>query len=178
MNDTHKAMAHPKASNLSVQPPVEQTSAKSSIPPPGVIKRLPVRHMLDAAMARTTARKLAEQFGYDLIDQLRLAAATFELTQLLLTNADKGELVMLWYENTQGMGLKCYCCAEPPPIYLTDDKTSTQKPDFSRLKKLVDEFEYIEDPRRGDNASSKNGAPSRDGVAITVWLKHGTKLEI
>jgi hypothetical protein len=134
--------------------------------------------MLDAAMARTTARKLAEQLGYDLIDQLRLAAATFELAQLLLTNAGKGELVMLWYENSQGMGLKCYCCAEPSPIYLTGDKTSTQKPDFSRLKKLVDEFEYMENPHRGDSVPSFDGASLRNGVAITVWLKHGTKLEI
>ena len=146
--------------------PLAQNIAVTKMPPPGVIKRLSVRHQLDAAKARTTARKLAEQLGYDLIDQFRLAAATFELAQFLITWTGKGELFMLWYKHTQGMGLKCCCCAEPPAIYITDDKISAQKPDLSRLKKIVDEFEYIEDIQRGDS------------VVVTVWLKHSSQPEI
>jgi hypothetical protein len=149
----------------STQLPAEQICA-STIPSPGVIKRLPMRHMLDAAKARTITRKLAEQLGYDLIDQLRLAAATFELAQLLMTWAGKGELLLLWYENSQSMGLKCYCCAEPPAIYRTGDKKRAKKPNLSRLKKIVDELEYLEDPHRGN------------GVEVTVWLKHNAQEEI
>jgi len=164
MNDTNKNIAHPKTSNSSIRPPVEHTCA-DKIPPPGIIKRLPVRNILEAAIARTTARKLAEKLGYDLIDQLRLASATFELAQLLITCAGKGELVMLWYENRQEMGLKCCCRVEPPVGHITGDKRSTPKPDFSKLKKLVDEFAYIEDPQHGDS------------VLVTVWLKHNSQKE-
>lgn len=165
MNSTNKSMATNEASNLSTQLPVEHICV-NNMPPPGIIKRLPVRHMLDAARARTIARKLGEQLGYDLIDQLRLAAATFELAQLLMTGVGKGELSLLWYENTQGMGLKCYGCAKPPTVYITGDKRSTQKPDLSRLKKIVDELEHLEDPHSGDS------------VVVTIWLKHNSQEKI
>ena len=147
--------------------PLAQNIAVTKMPPPGVIKQLPVRHMLDVAKARTMVRRLAEQLGYELIDQLRLAAAAFELAQFLMTWTGKGELSILWYKNTQGMGLKCCgCCAEPSASYLTNDEKPAPKPDFSQLKKLVDEFEYFEDPRRGDS------------VVVIVWLKHGSQPEI
>jgi len=147
--------------------PLAQDIAVTKMPPSGVLERLPVRHMLDAARARATARKLAGQLGYDLIDQLRLAAATFELAQFLTTWTGKGELFILWYKNTQGMGLKCCgCCAEPPAIYLTNNEKPAPEPDFSKLKKIVDKFEYLEDPRRSGS------------VVVTVWLEHSSQPEI
>jgi len=127
-------------------------------PPSGILKRITVNNIVDAAAARTTTRKLAKKLDYDLVDQIRIAAIIFELANTLIICAGCGELLLLWYVDGEDRGVKCCCCLVPPKILLGGTKKPTP-PDFSKVKKLADEFEYLADPQQGDS------------VVVTVWRK-------
>ena len=61
-----------------------QVTAESTPPPvavvPGqVLVHLALENSLDAVIARTTVRKLAAEPGFDLVEQVRIATAVFEI---------------------------------------------------------------------------------------------------
>jgi serine/threonine-protein kinase RsbT len=128
---------------------------------PGEVERLPLRQPLDVAIARTTARKLAEEVGYSLIDQVRLSTAVFDLAEALVASAAEGELVILWREDDRRKGLQFFCHDQGrrvPSLTALLQKKHDQ-PDSSDLKALADEVEFIEDARYGH------------GITMTIWLE-------
>ncbi len=128
---------------------------------PGEVERLPLRQPLDVAIARTTARKLAEEVGYSLIDQVRLSTAVFDLAAAVIASAGEGELVILWRENDQRKGLQFFYHHQNrrvPSLTAFLQKEHDQ-PDSSGLKARADEVEFTKDARYGH------------GITMTIWLE-------
>jgi serine/threonine-protein kinase RsbT len=128
---------------------------------PGEVDRLPLRQPLDVAIARTTARKLAEEVGYSLIDQVRLSTAVFDLAEAIVTYGGAGELVISWHKDDRHQGLKFFCHDEGrhAPTLTAFLQQKYSQPDSSDLKALADEVEFSEDTQRGNC------------VTLIIWLE-------
>jgi serine/threonine-protein kinase RsbT len=131
---------------------------------PGEVERLPLHQPLDVAIARTSARKLAEDVGYSLIDQVRLSTVVFDLADIIITYAGEGEMIISWHEDGRRKGLKFFYHdqgrrAAPLTAFLQGKQTDAATPDLSTLKMLADEVEFIEDTQLGNC------------IAIIIWLE-------
>jgi serine/threonine-protein kinase RsbT len=133
---------------------------------PGVVKRLALHKPLDVAIARTTIRRLADELGYSLIDQVRLSTAIFEIADNIVDYAGKGEIIISWREDAQHKGLQLLCNDQgvhAPELTRFFQMGGSNENEY-RLnvltpKKLVDEFEFTEDPKDGNC------------IKMTVWLE-------
>jgi serine/threonine-protein kinase RsbT len=132
---------------------------------PGVIQRLSLSKPLDAAIARTTVRELATDLGYSLVDQVRLSTAIFEIADKIVTHAGQGEIVIYWREEAHCKGLQFFCndqglhTPQLAALLQTGGDETESKLNFLRLKQLVDEFKFTEDPKYGNC------------VTMAVWLE-------
>jgi len=121
----------------------------------GVVQRLALNKPFDVAMARTTVRKLADDVGYSLIDQIRVSTAIFEIADHIVSYAGQGEIVIYWHEDAQHKGLK-FCCTDQglhAPKLTKFFNNSLQGENGSSIlspRKLVDMFEFTEDPKHGN----------------------------
>ena len=122
----------------------------------GVVQRLILNKPFDVAIARTTVRKLADDVGYSLIDQIRLSTAIFEIADHIVSYAGQGEIVIYWHEDTQHKGLK-FCCNDQglhaPKLTNFFSRNNLQGENGSSVlspRKLVDTFEFTEDPKHGN----------------------------
>ncbi|MBN1217751.1 MAG: hypothetical protein JXM69_02390 [Anaerolineae bacterium] len=132
---------------------------------PGFVQRLPLKKPLDVAIARTTVRKLADELGYSLIDQVRLSTAIFEVTDNIVTHAGQGEIDIYWREDTQHRGLQFFCNDQglhASKLTTALYQHSLQPNGYASalsLKNLVDEFEFTEDYKDGNC------------VTMAIWLE-------
>jgi anti-sigma regulatory factor (Ser/Thr protein kinase) len=131
----------------------------------GIVKRLTLSQPLDVAIARTTVRNLTNDVGYCLIDQLRIASAIFELANYIVTFAGQGEIVISWYEDNHHKGLEFFCNDQgihAPKLtnFFKNEITDGSEGAFSMAspQKLVDTFEFTEDPKLGNC------------INISIWL--------
>ncbi|MBN1993191.1 MAG: hypothetical protein JW953_10845 [Anaerolineae bacterium] len=132
---------------------------------PGVIQRLTLQQPLDVAIARTTVRKLADEVGYSLIDQVRLSTAIFEIADKIVTYAGQGEIVIYWRENAGRKGLQFVCndqglrAAKLTHILQVGCQDSGDKANFLSLSRIVDEYQFTQDPKYGNC------------ITISIWLE-------
>jgi serine/threonine-protein kinase RsbT len=130
---------------------------------PGIVERLMLHQPLDVAIARTAARKLADDLGYSLIDQVRLSTAVFDLTDAVVTYAGQGELVTLWREEADHKGLQFLCHDQgrrsPQLTAIWQNSNTENSWGCSSLQKLVDECLFTANPEQGNC------------ITITIWLE-------
>jgi serine/threonine-protein kinase RsbT len=133
---------------------------------PGVVKRLALRKPLDVAIARTTVRRLADELGYSLINQVRLSTAIFEVADNIVAYAGQGEIIISWQEDAQHKGLQLLCNDQglhAPELtrffQMGGSNQNESKLSILTPKKLVDEFEFTEDPKDGNC------------VKMAIWLE-------
>ena len=115
-----------------------------------------LKRPLDVAVARTTVRKLADELGYSLIDQVRLSTAVFEVADNIVSYAGQGEIVILWQDNAQHKGLKFFC--HDQGVHNTQ-LTHLFEPQYNKTQKIVDEFQFAEDVEHGNC------------ITMAVWLE-------
>ena len=122
----------------------------------GIVQRLTLHRPFDVAMARTTVRKLADEVGYSLIDQVRISSAIFEIADHIVSYAGQGEIIIYWHEDAQHKGLH-FCCNDQglhaPKLTNFFKRDMHQAENGSSIlnpRKLVDTFEFTEDPKRGN----------------------------
>lgn len=122
----------------------------------GVVQRITLNSPFDVAMARTTIRKLADDVGYSLIDQIRVSTAIFEIADHIVSYAGQGEIVVYWHEDAQHKGLK-FCCNDQglhaPKLTNFYSQGALQGENGSSVlspRKLVDTFEFTEDAKHGN----------------------------
>lgn len=130
-------------------------------PTPGVIEHIPLQTPLDVAIARTTTRKLADELGYSMIDQVRLATITFEIADQIVTYAGQGEIIISWRENTgrHGLQFSCHDQGRHAPQLTTLWQTGETDSNILNIKRQVDEFKFTQDPHHGNC------------ISLTVWLE-------
>jgi serine/threonine-protein kinase RsbT len=123
----------------------------------GVVQRLTLAKPYDVAVARTTVRKLADELGYSLIDQVRISTAIFEIADHILSYAGLGEIVVYWHEDEQHKGLQ-FCCSDQgrhaPKLtnFFKHNMPQAGENGSGILspRRLVDTFEFSEDPQHGN----------------------------
>lgn len=122
---------------------------------PGIVQRLTLSKPYDVAIARSTVRKLADDVGYSLIDQIRISTAIFDIADHIVSYAGQGEIIIYWHEDSQHKGLK-FCCNDQglhaPRLTKFFSNTQPDENGSSILspRKLVDTFEFTEDPKHGN----------------------------
>ncbi len=123
----------------------------------GGICRLDLNNTIDTFNARAIARKLAELFGYDLVDQAQIATAVFEVARDIMLYAGQGEIVVSWREDDRHhKGLEYFCndhgqhFAALTTVLQTGGNNTTDKLNLLGLRKLMDEFQVTEDAEHGN----------------------------
>ena len=123
---------------------------------PGVVKRLNLHSPLDVAITRTTVRKLTDEIGYSLINQVRISSAVFEVADHLVTYAGQGEIVIFWHESPEHNGLKFFCndqglhAPKLTDFYQRKINQAQTGLDILSPQRLVDAFEFTEDQKHGN----------------------------
>jgi serine/threonine-protein kinase RsbT len=131
----------------------------------GVVQRLALQKPLDVAIARTTVRKLTEDLGYSLIDQIRISTAIFEIADHFVTYAGQGEIVILWHEDSRHKGLEFFCndqgLHEPKltKFFKGNNRQANNGLSILSPRKLVDTFEFSEDSKHGNC------------INMSIWLE-------
>jgi serine/threonine-protein kinase RsbT len=133
----------------------------------GAIYHIDLFKALDPSIARATVRKLAAAVGYSMVDQVRLATATFQIAWDFVTFAGRSQVSISWYENeARRKGLRMSFCdygTTDPRLRMIlksgADKTATDKLNYFGLTQLVDEFEIGQDAQYGNC------------VTVTKWLE-------
>ncbi len=132
---------------------------------PGVVQRLNLQRPLDVALARLAVRKLSDEVGYSLINQIRISTAIFEIADQLVTFAGQGEIIVFWRENASHKGLEFFCndLGLHAPQLTDFYKQQAHQPERGTNElspqRLVDTFEFTEDAKHGNC------------INMTVWLE-------
>jgi len=122
---------------------------------PGIVQRLALNKPYDVAFARSMVRKLADDVGYSLIDQVRVSTAIFYVADHIVSYAGQGEIVIYWHEDTRHKGLR-FCCNDQglhaPKLtkFFSNTHQSENGTSILSPRKLVDTFEFTEDPKHGN----------------------------
>ena len=121
------------------------------------LDRLILRNILDPTLARAAVCKLANSLGYNLVDQVRLAAAIFEIARNIVNCAGEGEIIIFWREDDLGHeGLEFLCSDHGhnapglTSVLQTSSNGKSGKLNLPGLRNLVDEFKVTADPKRGN----------------------------
>ena len=123
----------------------------------GEIERLTLQTALDAITTRALIRRLANSVGYNVLDQVRISSAIFEIARDIVAYAGRGEIIISWREDTpQRKGLHFFChdggLNDPrlTAMFQAGGKDTHNKLNFLGLRKLVDEFSFTKDPEHGN----------------------------
>ncbi len=154
-NSQIKNLQKIRASASSSLKKIDQTTRTTLVG--GGIYRLTLNNTIDTLNARSLARKLAELFGYNLIDQVQIATAVFEIARDIVIYAGQGEIVVSWREDDgQHKGLEYFCNDDGrhtlalTTVLQTGGDNTCDKLNLLGLRKLMDEFQVAEDVEHGN----------------------------
>jgi len=78
--------------------------------------RVSINNDLDIVAARAEGRKLAEEMGFDIIDQARIATVISELARNVVLHAHCGQVVMEQIRVGEKIGIQIVCEDQGPGI--------------------------------------------------------------
>lgn len=78
--------------------------------------RVEINNDLDIVAARAEARKLAQEMGFDIIDQARIATVISELARNVVLHAHCGQVVMERIQVGEKVGIQIVCEDQGPGI--------------------------------------------------------------
>ena len=80
------------------------------------VRRVPINNDLDIVAARAEGRKLAQEMGFDMIDQARIATVVSELARNVVLHALCGQVLMEKIEDGERVGIQIVCEDQGPGI--------------------------------------------------------------
>ena len=128
-------------------------------------RQLDIRQETDIITARQEGRRLAQELGFGLADQTRIATAISELTRNVVQYAERGTVTLKAITADGRQGLEVVVADEGPGM---EDVELAMQDGYSTggglgaglpgTKRLVHEFEIVSQPGRGTT------------VTIRMWL--------
>jgi len=117
----------------------------------------------DIVAARLASRQLAQELGFGMVDQARIAAAVSELTRNIVQYAGHGEALVRAIEREERIGIEIVCQDEGPGIADVGFTEQMGRPASSGMgmsgaRRLMDEFEI----------ESRVGVGTR--IVVRKWL--------
>lgn len=129
-------------------------------------RQLDIRQERDIVTARQEGRRLAQELGFGLADQTRIATAISELTRNVIQYADRGTVTLKAIRADRKDGLEVVVADEGPGI---EDVERVMQQGYSTsgglgvglpgARRLMHEFEIVSRPGRGTT------------VTIRMWLR-------
>jgi len=129
-------------------------------------RQLDIRQEADIVTARQKGRRLAQELGFGLADQTRIATAISELTRNVIQYADRGTVTLKAIRADGKDGLEVVVADEGPGI---EDVERVMQQGYSTsgglgvglpgTRRLMHEFEIVSRPGRGTT------------VTIRMWLR-------
>lgn len=129
-------------------------------------QQLDIRQQADIVTARQEGRRLAQELGFGLADQTRIATAISELTRNVIQYADRGTVTLKAIRADRKDGLEVVVADEGPGI---EDVERVMQQGYSTsgglgvglpgARRLMHEFEIVSWPGRGTT------------VTIRMWLR-------
>jgi len=112
------------------------------------------------AIARTITRKLADELGYSMIDQVRMSTVIFEIAMRLLPMRS-GRDYCSWREDNRPARLAIFLSRRGLAAHTTQTlwQTGENDSDILNIKKQADELNLPQDPAYGNS------------ISLTIWLE-------
>lgn len=79
-------------------------------------RRVSINNDFDIVAARTAGRRLAQEMGFDIVDQARIATVISELARNVVLHAHCGQVLMQPIEVGEKIGLQIVCEDQGPGI--------------------------------------------------------------
>jgi len=80
------------------------------------VRRVSINNDLDVVAARAEGRKLAQEMGFDIIDQARIATVISELARNVVLHALCGQVLMEKIKDGERVGIQIVCEDQGPGI--------------------------------------------------------------
>ncbi len=126
------------------------------------VRRVSINNDLDIVAARAEGRKLAQEMGFDIIDQARIATVVSELARNVVLHALCGQVLMEQIKDGERVGIQIVCEDQGPGIGdpeefldVADPQGGTTNVGLAGTKRLMDDV-VIE---------------SHDGLGTTVKVR-------
>ena len=126
------------------------------------VRRVSINKDLDIVAARAEGRKLAQEMGFDIIDQARIATVVSELARNVVLHALCGQVNMEKVKDGERVGIQIVCMDQGPGIGDPEEILDVEEPQgeatnvgLAGTKRLMDDV-VIE---------------SQDGLGTTVKVR-------
>jgi len=126
------------------------------------VRRVSINNDLDIVAARAEGRKLAQEMGFDIIDQARIATVVSELARNVVLHALCGQVHMEKIKDGERVGIQIVCEDQGPGIGDPEEILDVEEPQgeatnvgLTGTKRLMDDV-VIE---------------SQDGLGTTVKVR-------